>query len=290
MDLTIVVVNYNSTGLLFNLVASIKKSLIESPIRYEIVVVDNASKNHDQYLLLKSKDFLTILNKENKGFGTACNQGISIAKGEHILLLNPDIQVLGKSIDRLTSFLERKSDIFVGGLLLNHDFSPQSSCGLFFSLPVVCCLLFLKGEKLGLTKFTPKKTQKVDWLSGACLAGRKTDFLKVGGFDENIFLYMEDVDLFYRAYKVGIECYFLKEAQFVHLGVATSPHKNSVLQMIKGLSYIYKKHNVSLLYVLQFLLLIKVLLGIIFSIVSLDKPLFQKYKEALTFLIYENRY
>ncbi|MCL4415671.1 MAG: glycosyltransferase family 2 protein [Actinobacteria bacterium] len=208
MDLTIIIVNHNSYNFLISCIRSIRESLEATKLKYGILVIDNASGSQEQKRIEKIVGITRIFNNKNVGFGKACNQGILKAQGEFILLLNPDILVLNKAIDKLFNFIKEKNNCFVGAKLLNKDNSVQSSCGLFFTLPVVFTMLFLKGEQLGLTKFSPRKTEKVDWVSGACLLGRKKDFLKVALFDNKIFLYTEEVDFLLRAKLCGYSCYF----------------------------------------------------------------------------------
>lgn len=280
MDLTIIIVNHNSLKVINELVPTIKSSLLASSINYEITIVDNASNPSEQNSLRKLEVANIILNNQNKGFGTACNQGINYAKGKYILLLNPDILVLGKSIPRLVSSLKRIPNSFLGGLLLNTDLSVQPSCGLFPGLSTVLKALFFKGEKLGLTKFTPKESSKVEWCSGACLGGEKTSFIKVGGFDENRFLYMEDVDFLYRAQKKGFNCYFEKKAEFIHHGAYISGKNSSVVNTMEGILFFCKKHAVKFTELIKLLLRLKVILGIIFWSILLNKKRLADYTNA----------
>jgi GT2 family glycosyltransferase len=149
------------------------------------------------------------------------------------------------AIDKLLNFAKKQSsDFFVGGKLLNNDGSPQPSCGPFYSLPVVFAALFLRGDYWGLTRYSPIVNRRVDWVSGACLLTNNTTFNKLNGFDEKIFMYMEEIDLLFRAKKAGILTYFVHSAIFTHLGSASSGGKSyPIIQVFRGFSYFYNKHH-----------------------------------------------
>ncbi len=282
MNLSIIIVNYNSINYLLDCLKSIKKSLIKCKYKYEVIVIDNASENTSFANIKKIMPLKIILNKNNIGFAKACNQGIYKAIGEYILLLNPDTIVLDNSIEKLLNFVKGKKDIFAGGKLLNTDLTNQASCGVFYNLLAVFFLLFLRGEKLGITKFSPMVSQKVDWVSAACLIGRNKNFLKVGGFDEKIFLYMEDVDLLFRARSKNMSCYFFSGASFIHYGAVISGRENSTINTYSGLVYFYNKHyNRMANLILIFLLYLKAYLLIFIGLTSFNSKLVKGYKLAL---------
>lgn len=295
MELSIIIINYNTANLLLTCTDSIIKSLENCFLNYEVIIVDNGSKddsierikNHAPRVggrELRIMNKLKIIeNKKNVGFGTANNQGAQIAVGEYLLFLNTDITVLNNSIEKLYKFIRNDDKIKVaGGKLFNKDLTEQTSCGPFFSLPVVFATLFLRGDKIGLTRFSPKKITKVDWVSGACFIMRKSDFERLQGFDEKIFMYMEEVDLFYRAYKKNWQLFFYPEAKFVHLGAATSKNLTiPILNIYKGLLYFYKKHrSASELFVLRLMLNIKALIALLIGYLSGNSYLKKTYQQA----------
>lgn len=212
---------------------------------YEIIIIDNASTDGSREMLkLKFPKVRTIFNRENVGFGRGNNQGIRAANGEYILLLNSDTIVLNNAIGKLVSYGRQHPNAFIGPKLLNPDKSPQSSCGPFFSLPVVFASLFLKGDVLGLTRWSPNRARRVDWVSGAAILAPKKLYLPDLLFDENIFMYMEEIDLLMRARKKGYPTYFYPRSLIVHLGAASSTNKKKgpILNIYRGFLYLYKKH------------------------------------------------
>ena len=103
--------------------------------------------------------------------------------------------------------------------------------------------LFLKGDYLNLTRYSPDIVEKVDWIMGACMLLPKDAFREVGGFDEGIFMYMEEIDWQFRAKKLGYQMYFYPEANFIHKGAGSSQDRvTPILNVFRGFLFFYKKH------------------------------------------------
>ncbi len=289
-DLSIIVVSYNTKKITKDCVNSIKKSLSGSPFKVELIVVDNASSDGSVELLGKESSTRNLIvriipNKENVGFGRANNQGVKEAKGEYILLLNSDIVVQDTAIDKLLEYFKANEHRihFLGGKLLNEDLSAQPSAGPFYTLPVVFGALFLKGDYWGLTRYSPPRARKVDWVSGACIMTKKEYFTALGGFDEGIFMYFEEVDLLYRALKRGYTTWIYPQAEFVHLGASSSGGKKAypIIQVYRGFAYFYKKHYSPMaLIFLTFLLQLKARIAIWVGRATGNAPLVQTYEKA----------
>lgn len=284
MDLSIIIVSFNTKTLTENCLTSVIKSLASTSVSWEILVVDNVSTDGTREMLAKKFPMVRVIkNDENVGFGRANNQGIKEARGEHVLLLNSDTIVLNNAIGKLLSFGKQHPNAFVGAKLLNLDRSPQTSCGPFFWLPVAFAALFLKGDYLGLTRWSPDRVRKVDWVSGACILGPKKLFMNDLLFDEQIFMYMEEIDLLYRAKKKGYPTYFYPRSLIVHLGGGSSPtkRKGPVLQIYKGLLYFYKKHRSPLaLAVLRLFLKTKAIFSWFIGVIVGNAYLRETYAEA----------
>lgn len=294
-DLSIIIVSYNTKQITEDCLKSVIKSLKASTISYEIIVVDNGSEDGTVKMLQKSQQtidnsqkekpkFKIILNKENVGFGKANNQGVKIAQAENILFLNSDILVLSDAVEKLYKFYKQyeTSINFLGGKLLNKDMTSQPSCGLFYSLPVIFAALFLRGDYWGLTRYSPNKVKEVDWISGACILTKKEYLNKINGFDENIFMYMDEIDLLYRAKKKNYKVYFYPEAKFIHLGSASSgERKYPVIQIFKGFLYFYKKHrSASARFILKVMLKLKAVIGVLLGNIFKNKYLKETYGKA----------
>jgi len=285
-DLSIIIISYNTKNTTLNCLNSITKSLEQTRIAYEVIVVDNASSDGSQELLSQAhnSNLEVIFNKQNVGFAKANNQAVKIARGTHILLLNSDTVVLDDAIHKMYNFFIQNNYIhFLGAKLFNKNMSPQASSAPFYTLPVIFGALFLKGDYWGLTRSSPNKTVKTDWVSGACILTKKEYYEKIGGFDEGIFMYMDEVDLLYRASKQGFHTYFYPQSHFIHLGSASSQGKTyPILQVYRGFLYFYQKHYGHLeLFCLKIMLQLKAVISIIIGYITHNSYLINTYEEAL---------
>ena len=290
IDLSVVIVSYNTKKITKDCLESINRSLAKSKIKYEVVVADNASKDGSDDLLLKmaqdkANHLVYFQTGKNLGFGRGNNYAVKKAKGKYILLLNSDTIVLNRAIEKLYHYyVGREKEVhFAGAKLLNRNLSPQASAARFFTLPVVFAALFLKGDYFGLTRYYPKKIMKVDWVSGACILTKKTLYQRLGGFDQDIFMYMEEVDLLYRAARRGYSTYFYPASQIIHLGSASSQGKTfPILQVYKGFIFFYKKHlSIFHLLALHLLLKLKALIALIIGKIRNNRYLVETYGQAL---------
>ncbi len=284
IDVSIIIVSFNTKQLLDDCLSSVYASLDGNRIKAEVIVVDNVSKDGSVEMVKKKySKVVLIANKENVGFGKANNQGIRVAKGEHILLLNSDTVVQNDAISKLVSFSADHPDAFVGPKLFNADGSPQTSGGPFFTLPVVFAALFLKGDYTGVTRQSPDETRFLDWVSGACIIAPRKLFLDDLFFDEGIFMYMEEVDLLMRARAKGYRTLFYHEAHITHLGSGSSTNKRKgpVLNIFRGFLYLYKKHYSSFsLSLLKLMLKTKAIIAILIGRLLGKSEMRSIYEEA----------
>ena len=215
-DLSIVIVNWNTKELVLDCINSIIES--KTKVKYEIIVVDNGSTEGSVEALRKIKEIKLIENKENLGFAKANNQGIKIAEGKYILLLNSDTKVKRGSIDKLYKFAKEKAGAgVVGSRLLNPDGSIQASC---FRFPTIISAIneYWLGQR-GLTaKYIPDNSTptQVDVVVGASFLITPQAIKKVGLLDERFFFFFEDLDYCRRVYKEGLKVYYLPESEVVH--------------------------------------------------------------------------
>lgn len=286
--LSIIIITYNTLQITKNCLESVYASLENSPYPFEVIVVDNVSTDGSIDMLKRYEkqysNFTLIQNRENVGFARANNQAVKQAKGEYLLLLNSDTVVINRAIEQLLEYTIQNKDTahFVGGKLLNEDQSPQASCGPFYTLPVIFAALFLRGDYWGLTRSSPDQTTEVDWVSGACILTKKEYFNDLGGFDEKIFMYMDEIDLLYRAKQKNYRVFFCPKARFVHLGSASSGNRTyPILQVFRGFLYFYKKHHSPLaMLFLKGMLQFKSLVAIGIGRVTNNQYLVQTYGEA----------
>lgn len=285
VDLSIVIISFN-TGLITQRCVKSVISSLKNTLSYEIIIVDNSSKDNTIKLLkqIESKNIKIIVNKNNLGFAKANNQGVSLASGNLILLLNSDTLILENAIELLVKQYKNNADIhFLGPKLLNNDLTEQASAAPFYSLPVIFGALFLKGDYWGLTRSSPRHFVKTDWVSGACILTTKHHYDKLHGFDEHIFMYMDEVDLLYRAKKIGFNTYFFPKAKIIHLGSGSSKGRTEpILQVYKGFLYFYEKHHsLTEQYLLKFMLKLKAYVSLYIGKVINNSYLLTTYEKAL---------
>jgi len=285
MDLSIIIISYNTKELLQTCLTSLSGSLSKATFSYEVLVIDNNSADGTRELVTKQFPWANlVVNGENAGFGKANNQGIGMAKGEYILLLNSDTQVKNDAVGKLFAFSRQNPRSFIGAKLFNTDGTPQTSCGPFLTLPVAFAALFAKGDKLGLTRWSPQSIRTVDWVSGACIMAPKKAFADGLLFDEGIFMYMEEIDLLYRAKMKGYTTLFYPEAHIMHVGSGSSKEKRKgpVLNIYRGIIYFYKKHRTPLeLRIVRLLLQWKALISLTIGKLTNNTYLTSTYEEAI---------
>lgn len=288
-ELSIIIISYNTEKITRDCLESIYKSFPQEKYNtFEIIIIDNTSKDGSVAMIKefqkKYENIVLIENKDNVGFGRANNQGVKVAQGRYILLLNSDIIVLDNAIEKLLTFYKQHENRmhFIGGKLFNKDMSKQPSAAPFFTLPVVFGFLYLKGDAWGLTRSSPNKTIKTDWVSGACIMTKKEMYQDIGGFDEGIFMYMDEVDLLYRAKTRGYNTYFYPHAHFIHLGSASSEKKSyPIIQVYHGLLYFYRKHYSALaMFLLKCMLQLKALISLGIGKLLHNQYLIQTYEKA----------
>lgn len=223
--LAIVIVNYNTGDLLGKCLDSIEKSLVTNELNFEIVVVDNGSRDNSMErakLEERNISVRVIKNQRNLGFAKATNKGIERTNAEYFLLLNPDTEVLEHSVKSMIDFMESNSDVgILGPLVKKPDGSVDWRC---------------RRNLTGLSLFSGKKAKKlneqelllpgpVDTVSGACMLVRKSVVDQVGLLDESYFLGIEDVDWCFRVANTinpdssqNWQVFFFPDAAILHLG------------------------------------------------------------------------
>jgi GT2 family glycosyltransferase len=227
MEVSIIIVNFNTTALIHQCIASIKKHCTNT--LYEIIVVDNASSDRSIEGLTELWPEITlILNKDNKGFGSANNQGMEIAQGDFYFLLNSDTFL---EQDCLRPFLNFMNDPInqqygvCGAELSTGSSRPTVSYGNFPSLTDAIASLgfyllfrsyYIKHINLGVVNYDDQ-VKDVDFISGAAMFIRKSVIQNAGGFDEDFFLYFEETELTYRIRKAGYKSIILPYVKIIHL-------------------------------------------------------------------------
>ncbi len=254
MDLSIIIVNWNTALFLIRCLHSIYKTT--KKVDFEIFVVDNASKDNSVEMVRnKFPKIKLIANKGNRGFPKANNQAIKISQGEYILLLNPDTIVGEDTIDGCVEYLKKHPNVGALGVkIYNPDGSIDFHCARNLPTPIG---LFLNSSRLN--KLFPKSkyfspillnywdhndSQKIESISGAFMVVPRKVFNAIGLLDEGHFMYHEDTDLCFRIRKIGWDVYYLSSYSIVHFGGQSTVQipVQSILYLYNAYRYFFEKH------------------------------------------------
>ena len=167
-----------------------------------------------------------ISNDTNLGFSKANNQGAKIAKGEYLLFLNSDMELVDNSLVNMINYLQEHQNIgIIGPKFLNPDLTPQASV-FPPQTPINAFKEFWLNQKDSYSKYLPNTNQpiKVDYISGGCLAIKKDFFKKIGQWNEKYFFYFEDMDLCRQVKQFGKDIYFYPKCQVIHRHGASGKH------------------------------------------------------------------
>ncbi|MBE0432186.1 glycosyltransferase [candidate division WOR-3 bacterium] len=239
-DLSIIIVNYNVKAFLEQCLIAIERAL--GGLDIEVFVVDNASVDGSQSMVRKRFPQVRLIeNTANVGFSTANNQALKLAQGKYVLLLNPDTLIQEDTLTVLKRFLDARPDVgAVGCKLLNPDGSFQIASRRSFPTPWVafCRIVWLsrifpKSRLFGqynVTYLDPDAEAEVDVLSGSLMMLRKSVIDQAGYFDEDYFMYGEDIDLCYRIKKAGWKIVYTPSTKAIHYkGESTKKSEFSVI-------------------------------------------------------------
>ncbi len=222
--LSVLIVNWNVRDLLRRCLQSVIAH--SSTVPLEIIVVDNGSTDGSgEMVRTEFPQVYLIANPDNRGFPAANNQGLAVARGRYVLLLNPDTEVMGAALETMVAFADAHPDVgVVGPQLLNPDGTVQSSRRRF---PTLATALF---ESTWLQPCAPRRLlaryyvldrpdneiQDVDWVTGAALMARREAIEQVGPLDEGFFMYSEELDWCRRFRRAGWRVVYLPTARIVH--------------------------------------------------------------------------
>ena len=254
MKLSIIIVNYNVSYFLEQCLQSVYAAL--ENVDAEVFVVDNHSvDNSVEMVQSKFPQAMLLSNTENLGFAKANNQAIRLAKGDYVLLLNPDTVVEADTFEKIISFMDKTPDAGALGVKMvdgRGEFLPESKRSL--PIPSVAFYkifglskLFKKSKRFGryhLTYLSPDEIHSVEVLSGAFMLLRKSVLDKIGLLDEDYFMYGEDIDLSYRVIKGGYKNYYYPKTRIIHYkGESTKKGSlNYVFVFYRAMQIFAQKH------------------------------------------------
>ena len=223
--LSIIIVNWNTSEHLRKCLQTIYQS--DHDFSFEVIVIDNHSKDHSANMVKSEFSYVNLIeNETNRGFAAANNQGINIATGKYILLLNPDTLLMKNTLQNSLEVAENNLDAgVVGCQVLENKNTIQNTC---FSFPSPLNLflgvsgldkMFPKSRFFGkphISWWERKSERYVDVVSGMFMLVRKEALNEVGLMDESYFIYAEEADWCYRFWASGWSCLFTPDAKVIH--------------------------------------------------------------------------
>ena len=244
MELSVVILNYNVKFFLELCLISVEKAITD--IEAEIIVIDNNSIDGSCDMVSEKFPSVTLIsNLDNVGFSKANNQAVKAAKGEYICILNPDTVVAEDTFVKLLEFAKSKPDLGAIGCKLidgSGKFLPESKR----NIPIVKIALqkmFGNGKNYYANHINENEIGKVEVLVGAFMFMKKDVYNQVNGFDEDYFMYGEDIDLSYKLCKSGFQNYYFGITTCIHYkGESTNRDKTYTKRFYKAMKLFYKKH------------------------------------------------
>lgn len=244
MKLSVIILNYNVRYFLELCIKSVQAAT--QHLDAEIIVVDNNSKD-DSCAMVKSvfPDVKLIENKDNSGFSKGNNIGVAQAKGEYLCILNPDTVVGEDTFTSLLTYADSLSNLGIVGCQLidgRGRFLPESKRNVPTPLVAMKKTLGIS-DSYYVSDLEASGVGKVDVFVGAFMLLKKTVYIEVGGFDEDYFMYGEDVDLSYKILKAGYTNYYNGQIKVIHYkGESTLKDSNYAKHFYGAMQIFYKKH------------------------------------------------
>lgn len=242
MDISAIIVSYNTVGLLAPAVQKLKGSVTDFSL--EIIFVDNASSDGSvAYIQREFSECKLIVNPVNVGFGRANNQALAFASGRYILLLNTDAFVAPDTLEKTVGFMDAFPQCGILGVRLEGREGDLQPCARYFPTPFN---LFL--QRTGLNKvfrnvrlvddmaWPHDQVRECDWVVGCYYLVRKAVIDQVGLFDPRYFLYFEEMDHCFAAKKAGWQVVFYPHTTVVHLGGESAKSNGEITQTGRQLS------------------------------------------------------
>jgi len=260
MQLSVILLNYNVRYFLEHCILSVEAALAN--IEAEIIVIDNNSSD-DSCAMMKERfpAIKLIENAANLGFPKGNNAAVAVAKGDYICILNPDTVVAEDTFEKILDFAKRQNNLGIIGCKLidgSGNFLPESKRGIptpfvAFTKIMGFYKLFPKSKIFGkyyANHLDADQSGKVEILVGAFMVMKRELYLEVGGFDEDCFMYSDDIDLSYQVLKKGKDNYYFHESTVIHYkGESTVKDGTYMKRFQEAMHFFYKKHfKVSILF------------------------------------------
>ena len=243
--LSIIIVNYNVKYFLKQCLQSVFDAC--ENISAEVIVVDNNSQDLSCEMVEKFFPKVKLIaNKKNTGFSTANNQGVAIAKGKYVLILNPDTVVAEDTFEKILAFAITKNNLGALGVKLidgTGRFLPESKRGIPTPKTSINKIIGITNKKYYANHLQENENGKIEILVGAFMFMKRSIYNEVNGFDEDYFMYGEDIDLSYKILKKGYKNYYLSDTKIIHYkGESTKKDIKYLNNFYGAMNIFYKKH------------------------------------------------
>lgn len=260
MDISIIIVSYNTVHLLHEVVAKLRAAA--EGLQTEIIFVDNASKDNSAEVIRNEfPDCQLIVNTENVGFGRANNQALHLATGRYVLLVNTDAFVAKETLKSTLTYMDANPKCGILGVRLEGRDGVLQPCARYFPTPWNTFLqqtglnrIFKNVKMVDDMDWAHDTVRKCDWVVGCYYLVRQEVIQQVGLFDPRYFLYLEEVDHCLSAKKAGWEVVFYPYTTVVHIGGESAKSDGAIsrggrqleaLQTESSLLYFRKNHGLS---------------------------------------------
>ena len=290
MPISFLILTYNSSSYIFPFFDSLLKNIAGrlQEDTCELIIVDNASsdgsihKINEYFKNRKEVKITFVKNRTNLGYAKGINLAAQLATGDILVVVNPDSVLLEADFGLLANeFLEKDSMAVAGLRMVDTLGINEKTAGKFYN-PFTFFLFACGLENLFGLRFSPERIKKVDYVSGGFVAFNSEAFEKLGGYDEDYFMYVEDMDLCYRAKKAGFDTLYVPIATIRHAGQGSSSREFAIVNIYKGLQLFFIKHGSFLfLQYVKNLLSLKAALIIFIGSIFGKKDLVTTYKKAL---------
>lgn len=257
MKLSIITVGMNHKNYIKNLYRTLLEEFRPN-IDFECIYVDNCSNDGSvEWLKKKYPEVKIIQNSTPLGFGENNNIGARSATGEYLAIINPDIEFIDNSIEKIIDWMDTHIDEYgiVGPKLLNPDRTVQYSARSFITVKAFVYRFLSRGDDEASNKkvndylcrdINMDIIQPVNWIMGAAMFCTKELYTKLGGFDQDYFLYMEDEDICLRSWKYGKPVYFLGSFAVIHNHLRGSRRiGKKMLKHFESLYTFFRKHGIN---------------------------------------------
>lgn len=291
--LTIIIVTYNSSKYISPCLSSIKK-YYENDLeegRINVIVFDNDSQDDTITVIEKEKskfankskeNIEVVRSKENLGFANGVNSASKKANSSFILLLNPDAEFENVNLMSAVSYLKNNEKYAVlGAKILDSKGKGEPSSGRIYTfLPFLSMLTGT--EEFFHVRVSPIRITETGFVSGGCMLLNAKIFEEMGGFDKNLFMYMEDMEYCLRLKKKGFNVVFYPDLVVSHASHGSSGRPYAIASIYKGVSYLYKKHMKNLSGLVNVLLKLKANILVFTGRISNNEYLVTAYEKALS--------